>query len=109
MRPGALPGHAPRASGLSFSIACPGAADARGDTWWRAGQRSGMKVHRGWMMLVPVSLFILGVFLVIVQGRGSKAAPEIRPEVGYLAPDFDLPTLQVPPGGPAGFPVKRAS
>ena len=52
-----------------------------------------MKVHRGWMMLVPVSLFILGVFLVIVQGRGSKAAPEIRPEVGYLAPDFTLPSL----------------
>jgi len=52
-----------------------------------------MKVHRGWMMLVAVSLFVLGVFLVIVQGRGSKAAPEIRPEVGYLAPDFTLPSL----------------
>ena len=52
-----------------------------------------MKVHRGRMMLVAVSLFVLGVFLVIVQGRGSKAAPEIRPEVGYLAPDFTLPSL----------------
>ena len=52
-----------------------------------------MKAYRGWMMLVAVSLLLLGVFLVIVQGRGSKAAPEIRPEVGYLAPDFALPSL----------------
>ena len=52
-----------------------------------------MKAYRGWMMLVAVSLLLLGVFLVIVQGRGSKAAPEIRPEVGYLAPDFTLPSL----------------
>jgi peroxiredoxin len=52
-----------------------------------------MKAYRGWMMLVAVSLLLLGVFLVIVQGRGSKAAPEIRPEVGYLAPDFSLPSL----------------
>ncbi len=52
-----------------------------------------MKAYRGWMMLVAVSLLLLGVFLVIVQGRGSKAGPEIRPEVGHLAPDFTLPSL----------------
>src|SRR3972149_1515649 len=93
MRPAAFPGHAPRLTDLYCAFGCPGAADARGETWCRAGQRSGMKVHRGWMMLVEVSLFVLGVFLVIVQGRGSKAAPEIRPEGGYLAPDFTLPSL----------------
>jgi peroxiredoxin len=52
-----------------------------------------MKAYRGWMMLVAASLLVLGVLLVIVQVRGSKAAPEIRPEVGYLAPDFSLPSL----------------
>jgi len=52
-----------------------------------------MRVSRGWTMLVAASLLLLGVFLVIVQGRGSKAAPEIRPEVGHLAPDFTLPSL----------------
>jgi len=52
-----------------------------------------MKAYRGWMMLVAASLLLLGVFLVIVQVRGSKAAPEIRPEVGHLAPDFTLPSL----------------
>jgi len=52
-----------------------------------------MKVYRGWMMLAAASLLVLGVFLVIVQGRGSKVAPEVRPERGYLAPDFTLPNL----------------
>jgi len=44
-------------------------------------------------MLVAASLLLLGVSLVMVQGRGSKVAPEVRPEVGYLAPDFALPSL----------------
>jgi peroxiredoxin len=46
-----------------------------------------------WIFLVTASLLLLGVFLVIVHVRGNKAAPEIRPEVGYLAPDFALPDL----------------
>jgi peroxiredoxin len=52
-----------------------------------------MLARRRWILLGAISLFFLGLFLVIVQGRGSKAAPEIRPEVGYLAPDFALPDL----------------
>jgi peroxiredoxin len=46
-----------------------------------------------WIFLVAASLLLLGVFLVIVQVRGGKAAPDVRPEVGYLAPDFALPDL----------------
>ncbi|MCI0483816.1 MAG: TlpA family protein disulfide reductase [candidate division NC10 bacterium] len=52
-----------------------------------------MKMYRGWMMLLATSLLLLGVFLVIVQGRAGKVASEIRPEQGYLAPDFVLPRL----------------
>jgi peroxiredoxin len=52
-----------------------------------------MMMYRGWMMLLATSLLLLGVFLVIVQGRAGKVAPEIRPEQGYLAPDFALPSL----------------
>lgn len=43
--------------------------------------------------MVAVGLFVLGGFLVIVQRQGSKAPPEVRPEVGYFAPDFTLPSL----------------
>ncbi len=39
------------------------------------------------------SLLLFGLSLIIVQGRGDKAMPEISPEVGYRAPDFALPTL----------------
>jgi len=46
-----------------------------------------------WIFLVAASLLLLGVFLVIVQVRGGKATPEVRPDVGYLAPDFALPSL----------------
>jgi len=39
------------------------------------------------------SLLLFGLSLIIVQGRGGKAMPEISPEVGYRAPDFALPGL----------------
>jgi peroxiredoxin len=43
-------------------------------------------------MFVTASLLLLGIVLVIVQGRGGKEAPEVRPENGFLAPDFTLPS-----------------
>jgi peroxiredoxin len=46
----------------------------------------------GWIF-VAVSLLLLGLSLVILQAGGSRAALEVRPEVGYLAPDFALPSL----------------
>jgi len=52
-----------------------------------------MLARRGWILLAAASLLLMGISLVIVQVRGSRAAPEIRPEVGYLAPDFTLPSL----------------
>ncbi|MEE9230377.1 MAG: redoxin domain-containing protein, partial [Acidobacteriota bacterium] len=48
---------------------------------------------RGWIVVVAVSVLLLGLSLVIVQVRGGKAAPEVRPEVGFTAPDFALPGL----------------
>ena len=42
---------------------------------------------------MTVSLLLLVLSLVIVQVKESNAAPEARPEVGYLAPDFALPNL----------------
>ena len=48
---------------------------------------------RGWIVVVAVSVLLLGLSLIIVQVRGGKAAPEVRPEVGYMAPDFALPSL----------------
>ncbi len=45
----------------------------------------------------PVLFFgaslLLGLFAVVAQAGGSKATPEVRPEVGHLAPDFALPSL----------------
>ena len=52
-----------------------------------------MLAKRGWILLVAASLLLLGLSLVIVQVRGGKATPEVRPEVGYMAPDFALPGL----------------
>ncbi len=52
-----------------------------------------MLARRGWILLVAASLLLLGLLLVIVQVRGGKAAAEVRPEVGYMAPDFVLPGL----------------
>jgi peroxiredoxin len=52
-----------------------------------------MPGKRGWALFATVSLALLGLSLVIVQVRESKAAPKVRPEVGYLAPDFALPNL----------------
>jgi len=52
-----------------------------------------MLARRGWILFVAASLLLLGLSLVIVQVRGGKAAPEVRPEVGYMAPDFALPGL----------------
>lgn len=52
-----------------------------------------MLAKRGWILVVAATLLLLGLSLVIVQVRGDKASPEVRPEVEYLAPDFDLPGL----------------
>lgn len=52
-----------------------------------------MQVKWGWILFMAVTLLLLGIFLVVVQERGGKAVPEVRPEVGYRAPDFALPSL----------------
>ena len=52
-----------------------------------------MLAKRRWILLGAVSLLLLGASLVIVSVKGGKAAPDVRPEVGYLAPDFTLPDL----------------
>jgi len=44
-------------------------------------------------VFATVSILVLVLSLVVVQVRESNAAPEARPEVGYLAPDFVLPNL----------------
>jgi len=44
-------------------------------------------------MLMAASLLLVGISLVVIQVRGDRAALEARPEVGYLAPDFALPSL----------------
>ena len=46
-----------------------------------------------WVVLGGATLVLLGLSLVVIRVQGGKAAPEIRPEVGYLAPDFALPGL----------------
>ena len=38
-------------------------------------------------------MLFMGVSLALLQVKGGKAALEARPEVGYLAPDFTLPSL----------------
>ena len=48
---------------------------------------------RGRVVFATVSILVLVLSLVVVQVRESNAAPEARPEVGYLAPDFVLPNL----------------
>jgi cytochrome c biogenesis protein CcmG, thiol:disulfide interchange protein DsbE len=48
---------------------------------------------RGWVLFVVAGLLLLGLSLVIIRVRESKAAPTVRPQVGYLAPDFTLPSL----------------
>jgi len=52
-----------------------------------------MLAKRTWIMLGVVSLLLLAVSVMLFQVRGGKAAPDVRPEVGYLAPDFALPDL----------------
>ncbi len=51
-----------------------------------------MLEKRGWILVVSVSLLLLGISLIIVQQKGGDVEPEIRPDVGYRAPDFVLPT-----------------
>ena len=52
-----------------------------------------MLTRRGLIMLMAASLLLVGISLVVIQVRGDRAALEARPEVGYLAPDFTLPSL----------------
>lgn len=52
-----------------------------------------MLARRRWIVLAAASLLLLGISLLIVQVRGGKGEPEVRPEEGYLAPDFALPSL----------------
>ncbi|MFQ5846892.1 MAG: peroxiredoxin family protein [Candidatus Methylomirabilales bacterium] len=42
---------------------------------------------------MATSLLLAGLFPLVVQVRQGNAAPEVRPAVGYLAPDFALPGL----------------
>ncbi|MFQ5882995.1 MAG: peroxiredoxin family protein [Candidatus Methylomirabilales bacterium] len=46
------------------------------------------------MLGVAISALLIGFSLVISQLGGSRAVPEVRPEVGFLAPDFALPDLE---------------
>lgn len=48
---------------------------------------------RGWVLLATAGLLLLSLSLVTIQVRGSNAALQISPEVGYLAPEFALPDL----------------
>jgi len=52
-----------------------------------------MLANRRRIVLVAVSLVLLGISLIILQVRGGRAAPEVRPEQGHLAPDFTLSNL----------------
>ena len=52
-----------------------------------------MLARRGWILLGAASLLFVGVSLALLQARGGKAALEARPEVGYIASDFTLPSL----------------
>lgn len=52
-----------------------------------------MVAKRGTVLIVTAGLLLLALSFVMVQLRGGRAAPEARPEVGYVAPDFALPTL----------------
>ena len=57
---------------------------------------------------MTVSLLLLVLSLVIAQVKESKAAPEARPEVGYLAPDFALPNLDAKTVRLSDFRGKKA-
>jgi peroxiredoxin len=48
---------------------------------------------RRWVLFVTASLVLLSFSVVIVRVRESKAAPGTGLKVGYLAPDFVLPSL----------------
>lgn len=52
-----------------------------------------MLAKRRWLLSAAASLIILGLFLFIAQVREIEAAIKVRPEVGYLAPDFTLTSL----------------
>lgn len=52
-----------------------------------------MLAKRRWGLVAPASLVLLVLSLVVIQVTESKAAPKVRPQVGYLAPDFALPNL----------------
>ena len=62
-----------------------------------------MVTKRRWVVLGGASLILLGLSLVIFRVRGGKAAPDVRPEVGYLAPDFALPDLDGKTVRPSDF------
>jgi peroxiredoxin len=63
--------------------------------------------NRAWIV-AAASLLLLGFSIVIVHVRGGKAAPGVRPEVGYLAPDFTLPDLDGKPVRLSDFRGKKA-
>ncbi|MFQ5804296.1 MAG: peroxiredoxin family protein [Candidatus Methylomirabilales bacterium] len=48
---------------------------------------------RKWALCETVNVFLLVGSLVLIHVGASQAAPEVRPQVGYLAPDFALPSL----------------
>ena len=53
-----------------------------------------MWIRQGWILLTAGTLLLLGISLIIVRERADDAVPEVRPEVGHLAPDFTLANLE---------------
>jgi cytochrome c biogenesis protein CcmG, thiol:disulfide interchange protein DsbE len=52
-----------------------------------------MWIRQGWILLMVGTLVVLGTSLTMVRERGDDTVPDVRPEVGHLAPDFTLPDL----------------
>ena len=67
-----------------------------------------MWVRRRWILFIAVTLLVLGISLIIVRERGDDAVPEVRPEVGHLAPDFTLVNLEGETVRLSGFRGKQA-
>ncbi|MFQ5882845.1 MAG: peroxiredoxin family protein [Candidatus Methylomirabilales bacterium] len=52
-----------------------------------------MKSNRRWFLAGAGIIIFLSPSIALSQGTDEGAAPEVRPQVGYLAPDFALVSL----------------
>ncbi len=52
-----------------------------------------MKSNRRWFFAGAGIILFLSPSIALSQGTDERAAPEVQPQVGYLAPDFILPSL----------------